>query len=158
MRRGSRPRREWLVRKGVKTVGVDTATVDHPLATSIGSSQGPQIKYLLRNIRKRRAARRSRISPIWNPAHKTLLAAGIPTIENVGASRLCFGQSAAHSRVPLEMAQGDACVIRLVAIFDPSGNYRFESGMNTSRERRMGRAIKCVLYALFAKPSTPSRT
>src|SRR5262249_43404450 len=39
---------QWLVNKGVKTVGVDTATVDHPLATSLGPHRnGPQIKYLI---------------------------------------------------------------------------------------------------------------
>jgi kynurenine formamidase len=44
----SRRAAEWLVQKGVKTLGVDTATVDHPLATSIGPHRnGPQIKYLV---------------------------------------------------------------------------------------------------------------
>ena len=39
---------EWLVKKGVKIVGVDSATIDHPLATSLGPHRnGPQIKYLL---------------------------------------------------------------------------------------------------------------
>src|SRR5579862_482792 len=38
----------WLIAKKVKLVGVDTATVDHPLATSLGPHRnGPQIKYLL---------------------------------------------------------------------------------------------------------------
>ncbi len=55
---------EWLVKKRVKLVGVDTACVDHPLATSLGPHRnGPQIKYLLAaNTRKPPAARRSRIS------------------------------------------------------------------------------------------------
>ena len=39
---------QWLVNKKVKLVGVDTAYVDHPLATSLGPHRnGPQIKDLL---------------------------------------------------------------------------------------------------------------
>src|SRR3982750_504309 len=39
---------EWLVKKKAKMVAVDTACVDHPLATSLGPHRnGPQIKYLL---------------------------------------------------------------------------------------------------------------
>jgi kynurenine formamidase len=39
---------QWLLGKKVKLVGVDTACVDHPLATSLGPHRnGPQIKYLL---------------------------------------------------------------------------------------------------------------
>src|SRR5205823_8357874 len=74
---------EWLVKKGVKTVGVDTATVDHPLATSLGPHRnGPQIKYLLPEYKKATGREAIADFPDWNPAHKTLLAAGIPTIEN----------------------------------------------------------------------------
>jgi len=44
---------EWLVERRVKLVGVDTATIDHPLATSIGPHRnGPQIKYLLPEYRQ----------------------------------------------------------------------------------------------------------
>jgi len=103
-------------------------TVDHPLATSIGPHRnGPQIKYLLPEYKKATGREAIQDFPDWNPAHKTLLAAGIPTIENVAAISTLFRASAAHSRVPLEMARGRCCVIA-VAIFDPSGNYRIESG------------------------------
>ena len=44
---------QWLIDRKVKLVGVDTATVDHPLATSIGPHRnGPQIKYLLPEYKK----------------------------------------------------------------------------------------------------------
>ena len=53
---------DWLVKKRVKIVGVDTAIVDHPLATSLGPHRnGPQIKYLIPEYRRRPAARRSTI-------------------------------------------------------------------------------------------------
>jgi len=76
---------EWLVKKGVKIVGVDSATIDHPLATSLGPHRnGPQIKYLLSEYKQATGREAIEDFPEWNPAHKTLLAAGIPTIENVG--------------------------------------------------------------------------
>jgi len=121
---------EWLVKKGVKTVGVDTATVDHPLATSIGPHRnGPQIKYLLPEYKEATGREAKADFPDWNPAHKTLLAAGIPTIENVGADlNEVSGKRCTFQGFPWKWHEGDACVIRLVAIFDPSGNYRLESG------------------------------
>jgi kynurenine formamidase len=58
-----------------------------------------------------------------------LLGAGIPTIENVGADLdEVSGKRCTFQGFPWKWHEGDACVIRLVAIFDPSGNYRIESG------------------------------
>ena len=120
----------WLVDKDVKLVGIDTATVDHPLATSLGPHRnGPQIKYLLPEYRQ--ATGRDAIAdfPEWNPAHRALLAAGIPTVENVGADLdLVAGKRCTFQGFPWKWLEGDACVIRLVAMLDPSGNYRLESG------------------------------
>jgi kynurenine formamidase len=121
---------EWLVGKGVKTVGVDTATVDHPLATSIGPHRnGPQIKYLLPEYKDATGREAIADFPEWNPAHRTLLKAGIPTIENVGADLdAVSGKRCTFQGFPWKWHEGDACVIRLVAMLDPSGTYRFESG------------------------------
>jgi kynurenine formamidase len=121
---------EWLVQKGVKLVGVDTATVDHPLATSIGPHRnGPQIKYLLPEYKAATGREAIADFPEWNPAHKTLLKAGIPTIENVGADLdAVTGKRCTFQGFPWKWHEGDACVIRLVAMFDPAGTYRLESG------------------------------
>jgi len=126
----SRRAAEWLVARRPKLVGVDTATVDHPLATSLGPHRnGPQIKYLLPEYREATGREAIKDFPEWNAAHKALLAAGIPTVENVGAdldavtSKRCIFQG-----FPWKWREGDACVIRLVAILDPSGNFRLESG------------------------------
>jgi len=121
---------EWLVERRVKLVGVDTATVDHPLATSIGPHRnGPQIKYLLPEYRDATGREAVADFPEWNPAHKTLLAAGIPTVENVGADLAAVsGKRCTFQGFPWKWLEGDACVIRLVAIFDPGGNYRLEPG------------------------------
>nr|MCS5598406.1 hypothetical protein [Rhodospirillales bacterium] len=67
--------------------------------------------------------------PVWNGAHKLLLQAGIPTIENVGGdvAELAGKQALIHA-YPWKWIEGDASVIRLVGILDPSGDYRIEPG------------------------------
>jgi kynurenine formamidase len=122
---------EWLVRKKVKLVGIDTACVDHPLATSLGPHRnGPQIKYLLPEYKK--ATRREAIEdfPEWNAAHRVLLGAGIPTIENVGGDlNLLNGRRCTFQGFPWKWHEGDACVIRLVAMLDPRRKNRLEPGL-----------------------------
>jgi kynurenine formamidase len=121
---------EWLVKKGVKLVGVDTACVDHPLATSLGPHRnGPQIKYLLPEYKEATGREAIKDFPEWNPAHKTLLAANIPTIENVGGDLdEVAGKRCTFQGFPWKWHEGDACVIRLVALLDPNGNVRLEPG------------------------------
>lgn len=121
---------EWLVRRRVKLVGIDTGTIDHPLATSIGPHRnGPQIKYLLPEYKQATGREAIQDFPEWNPAHRTLLAAGIPTIENVGGDVAeVVGKRCTFQCFPWRWYEGDACVVRLVAIFDPSEGYRLESG------------------------------
>jgi kynurenine formamidase len=121
---------EWLVKKRVKLVGVDTACVDHPLATSLGPHRnGPQIKYLLPEYKEATRREAIRDFPDWNPAQLALLGAGIPTIENVGGDLdEVTGKRCTFQGFPWKWHEGDACVIRLVAILDPSGSYRLESG------------------------------
>ncbi len=70
---------EWLVKKKVKLVGVDTACVDHPLATSLGPHRnGPQIKYLLPEYKKAKGRDAIKDFPEWNVAHKVLLGGRHP--------------------------------------------------------------------------------
>jgi kynurenine formamidase len=120
----------WLVDRRVKLVGVDTAAVDHPLATSLGLHRnGPAMKYLPEKYRRITGREPKDDFPHWNPAHKCLLSAGIPTVQNVGGDldSLGSGRAVFHA-MPWKWVEGDACVVRLVAILDPSGNYRVESG------------------------------
>jgi kynurenine formamidase len=121
---------EWLVKKRVKLVGVDTACVDHPLATSLGPHRnGPQIKYLLTEYKNATGREAINDFPEWNVAHRTLLAAGIPTIENVGADLdAVSGKRCTFQGFPWKWHEGDACIIRLVAILDPKGTHRIERG------------------------------
>jgi len=121
----------WLIDHGAKLVGIDTATIDHPLATSLaGHRNGPLIKELPRRYRARTGRGPEDDYPEWNPAHRALLAAGIPTIENVGGDvDAVAGLRCAFQAFPWAWAEGDACVVRLVAIIDPSGDYRLEAGV-----------------------------
>jgi kynurenine formamidase len=121
---------EWLVARNAKLVGIDTATIDHPLATSLGPHRnGPQIRYLLPEYKQ--ATGRTAIDdfPEWNPAHRALLQAGIPTIENVGGDVAdAVGKRCTFHAYPWKWTEGDACVIRLVGIIDRKGAYRIAAG------------------------------
>lgn len=121
---------EWLAAKDVKLVGIDTATIDHPLATSIGPHRnGPQLPYLLPEYKQATGRDAIQDFPDWNPAHKALLAKGIPTIENVGGDlNAVTGKRCTLQGFPWDWREGDACVVRLVAMLDPSGKLRIESG------------------------------
>ncbi len=123
---------QWLADRDVKLVAIDTATIDHPLATSLAQEHrgvGPFVIELPRRYRQRTGGDVRADFPAWNPAHKLLARAGIPTIENVGGDvDLISGKRAAFHAYPWLWPEADACIIRLVAILDPSGNYRLESG------------------------------
>jgi kynurenine formamidase len=123
---------QWLVDRGVKLVGIDTATIDHPLATSLAQGHrglGPLITELPRRYHARTGRQPADDFPAWNPAHRLLLRAGIPTIENVGGEvDSVNGKRCAFQAFPWFWPEGDACVVRLVAILDPTGEYRLESG------------------------------
>ena len=67
--------------------------------------------------------------PEWNIAHKTILAAGIPTIEQVGGDvDGLLNKRATMAATPWRWEHGDACPVRFVAMIDPTGNCRIDSG------------------------------
>lgn len=123
---------QWLIDRQVAMVGIDTASIDHPLATSLAQPHRvfpPIVVELPRRYRQRTGRTVHEDFPEWNPAHRLLHAAGVPTIENVGADvDEVTGARVAFHTAPWFWPQGDACIIRLVAITDPSGTYRLESG------------------------------
>jgi len=122
---------EWLVERQVKLVAVDTAHVDHPLATSMGPHRnGPQIKYLLPEYAEKTGRQARDDFPDWNPAHKALLRAGIPTIENVGGDvDTVLDRRATFQAMPWKWENGDACVVRFVAMSDSRGHVRIDKGL-----------------------------
>jgi kynurenine formamidase len=121
---------EFLVKRKAKLVAVDTPHVDHPLATSMGPHRnGPQIKKIAPEYKAEKKRDPMKDFPVWNAAHKILLAADIPTIEQVGGDvDEVTGKRCTFHAYPWRWREGDASVIRLVAILDPGGEYRVESG------------------------------
>ena len=122
---------EWLVKKGIKLLAVDTPQIDHPLATSLGPHRGgPLMNRLPAKFRDETGLDPKQAHPEWNAAHKILLAAGIPTIEQVGGDvNTLLGRRATLVATPWNWKQGDACQVRFVALTDPSGTCRIEPGL-----------------------------
>jgi kynurenine formamidase len=123
----------WLIEQEVTLVAIDTASIDHPLATSLAQSHrfiGPHVVELPRRYKKRTGREVTDDFPEWMPAHRMLAAAGIPTIENVGGDvDSVNGRRCTFHAMPWFWPEGDACIVRFVAIVDPSGDYRIEKGL-----------------------------
>lgn len=121
---------DWLIERGVKLVAVDTPQVDHPLATSLGPHRnGPQMKRIAREYEAATGRAATTDFPDWNPAHRRLLDAGIPTVENAGGDLdALLGKRCTFHAYPWNWFEGDACPIRFVALLDPAGAYRIEPG------------------------------
>lgn len=120
----------WLVTRKVKLVAIDTPQIDHPLATSLAEHRGgPLMNRLAGNYRRETGREPKEDFPEWNIAHRTLLGAGIPTVENVGGDvDDLLGRRVTLHAAPWRWMEGDACVIRFVAITDPTGAARIEPG------------------------------
>jgi kynurenine formamidase len=118
----------WLIEREPRLVAIDTPQIDHPLATSLaGHRNGPLIRGLAREYEAATGRSAKADFPRWNPAHKALLRAGVPTVENVGGDVAeAAGSRCALHAAPWRWTEGDACVVRLVAIRDPRGDYRLE--------------------------------
>lgn len=122
---------DWLIARGVKLVGTDTAAIDHPLATNMALHRGgPRMRYLPGQYQAQTGRDPGKDFPQWNPAHRKLLAESIPTISNIGGDiDLISSRRATFHAMPWKWIEGDACIIRLVAILDPKGTYRIEQGV-----------------------------
>ncbi len=124
---------EWFAAKKVKLVGTDTQALDHPLGTAMGP-HGPGAPHGLLpwvNAEYKREKGREVIEdfPLWEPCHRAILSAGILGIENVGGDiDQVTGKRCTFAAFPLRWVRGDGCMIRLVAIVDPGGKYRIETG------------------------------
>lgn len=117
---------EWLIAKKPKMVGVDTPQIDHPMATLFGCHRkGPHIRRLPQYYEDETGKDPREEFKVFAPAHKAILGAGIPTIENVGgAIEALNGQRATFHAQPWRWNEGDACTVRLVAIQDPTQSYK----------------------------------
>jgi kynurenine formamidase len=121
---------EWLVAKGVKMVMVDTQQIDHPLATNLGPHRGgPHMKRLAREYQQATGKDPKKEHGEWNVAHKILLSANIPTVEQIGGDvDTLLGKRVTLAATPWKFRKGDACQVRVVAMYDPSGKFQIPSG------------------------------
>lgn len=120
----------WLIAKGAKLVAIDTPFIDCPLATSMGPHRGgPHMKRLAKSYSDATGKDAMQEHSKWFVAHKALSAAGIPTIEQVGGDVDDLnGKRATFAAMPWKFEHGDACQIRFVAMTDPTGSVRIDSG------------------------------
>ena len=65
----------------------------------------------------------------WNVAHKILLGANIPTVEQIGGDvDTVLDKRVTLAATPWKFKKGDACPVRVVAMCDPSGSLQIPSG------------------------------
>jgi kynurenine formamidase len=124
---------EWFAAKKVKMVGTDTQALDHPLGTAI-APHGPGwpnglLPFVCQDYKKRTGRDVLQDFPEWEPCHRAILSAGICGFENVGGEiDKVTGKRVTFAGFPWRWTKGDGCIVRLVAILDPSGKYRIETG------------------------------
>jgi kynurenine formamidase len=120
----------WLKERGVKAVGVDNQALDHPLGTAIGPQpNGPLIPGLLEEYEAHTGRSAAEDFPLWEPCHRELLGNGVVGFENVGGQiDAVTGMRCTFAAFPWRWVRGDGCIVRLVAITDPTGGYRIERG------------------------------
>jgi kynurenine formamidase len=124
---------EWFVKKKVKMIGSDTQALDHPLATAIGPHGPGRPNGLMPDIcaeYERKTGRKVLEDfPEWEPCHNAILSAGILGFENVGGDiDKVTGKRVTFASFPWRWTKGDGCIVRLVAMLDPSGDYRIAKG------------------------------
>ena len=121
---------QYLVDKKCRMVAVDTPFVDCPLATSMGPHRGgPQMKRLAGEYEKATGLDPKKEHGKWNIAGNTLLGGGIPLIIQAGGDLdEIAGKRATFVATPWKFEHGDACIVRFVAMIDPNGTCRIDSG------------------------------
>jgi kynurenine formamidase len=125
---------EWFAAKGVKAVGTDTQALDHPMATSIGphgpaEHTGGLLPWAVREYEQETGRKVLDDFPEWEPCHRAILSQGIYGFENVGGDLdKVTGKRVTFAAFPWRWVGGDGCIVRLVAMLDPTGSYRIETG------------------------------
>jgi kynurenine formamidase len=118
---------EWFVEKGVKAVGVDQQALDHPLATAIGphGPGGPIMPFACKEFESETGKAVAEVFDEWEPCHRLLFSNGIVGFENVGGDLdKVTGKRVTIAAFPWRWVGGDGCIVRMVAIVDPTGTYR----------------------------------
>lgn len=121
---------EWLRDRRVKAFGIDCQALDHPLGTAIGPQpNGPLVPEVLDEYRAHTGRDAREDFPEWEPCHRALLGNGIVGFENVGGQLdAVTGRRCTFAAFPWRWEKGDGCIVRLVAMLDPTGAFRMETG------------------------------
>jgi kynurenine formamidase len=121
---------QWLVERRVKLVGVDVQALDHPLGTKlVCHGTGPSHPQLIQEYREFCGRDVMDDFPDWEPAHKTMLLAGIPGIESVGGELdKVTGRRCTFMAFPWRYPTGEGCALRVVAVIDPEQRFRVPAG------------------------------
>jgi kynurenine formamidase len=128
---------EYLITKNPKFVAVDMPYVDCPCATALTphvGRPGPFMKRLVPIYKEKTGRDALEDYPGFYPAHKALAAANIPVIQQMaGDVDEVTGKRATMIATPWKIWRGDACVVRFVAIFDPSGKVRIDPAFDRQK-------------------------
>jgi kynurenine formamidase len=121
---------QYLVKKNVKLVAVDTPFADCPLATVMGPHRGgPQMKRLAVAYEASTGKKALEEHGKLYPATKAILGADIPIVLQVGGDvDLLNGTRATFAATPWKFRHGDACPVRMIAMTDPQGTCRIDPG------------------------------
>ena len=121
---------EWIVERGVKMVGVDVQALDHPLGTKlVDHGPGPSHPHLFDEYKAETGRNVMDDFPHWEPAHKIMMGAGIPGIENVGGDiDKVTGKRVTLMCFPWRWHTGEGCVVRVIAVVDPNQKFRIADG------------------------------
>ena len=122
---------EYLLEKGAKGVGVDQQALDHPLATAIGRhGPGPLLPGVVKEYEQLKGHPIQDDFPDWEPCHRLILGNGMVGFENVCGADIdkVSGKRVTIAAFPWRWEKGDGCIVRIVAIVDPTGEFRLATG------------------------------
>lgn len=111
---------DWLIKKGVKAVGVDLPCMDHPIAAILGPhGTNPIVPRVLVEYKKEKGRDAMEEFSYWLLVHKKLLLSGIMCWECVGGDiDEVVGKRVTIAGFPIRWVKGDGSLVRLVAIVD----------------------------------------
>lgn len=121
---------EYLASKNPKFVAMDTPFIDSPLATDMVSHRGgPHMKRLEAAYKDATGKDAKTEFPERFPAQIILAKGGIPVVLQAGDQiEEVTGKRVTLAATPWKFDHGDACPVRFVAIVDPSGSVKIDSG------------------------------